>query len=100
MSAPEGILACIPVRAEDVATLRVLYDQLPPPRPRFPTRYADSIEGTCTLCQRPVWIGPQGQELLKQPGRTPVVCFICVIAAMAEGILPKGVQHLGNREFG
>lgn len=89
------LLLCRPV---DLAPLLALMPDLP--TDLMPKKYPGSIEGTCKGCGATVWIGPEQQKILGQPG-VDVACFTCAALAQQAGAFnPLLIQHLGNTDDG
>jgi len=58
-------------------------------------RYADSTRLACTHCRRPTWYGPRLMEKIAEGACAS--CGDCAFLALAMGVRPSAIVHLGGR---
>lgn len=94
------ILGCLLQDTEENRQAIALFELPEPEASNIFKPYKGSVEGTCSVCGRPVWIGPEGQKLVELMEGEPY-CMICAgFYGVQHKIDPADVVKLSDKKAG
>lgn len=94
------VLGCLLVDTPENREAVALFNLPKPESENIFKPYKGSVEGTCKVCGRPIWIGPEGKKLVDLMEAEPYCMIDAGFYGMQHKIEPDDVVLLSDKKAG